>query len=128
MNKIFRIVWNKSLRQFMVASELARSSRASCTVDRRHGMNLSGMLARGALAAALLAAAPLALAHTTSVGYVAPLGTSHTVTFWYGTYHTVADDGVSGKVAGASTETHAQPCSSRNDNVSSCSHGSSQER
>ncbi|MCX7513819.1 autotransporter-associated beta strand repeat-containing protein [Frateuria hangzhouensis] len=91
MNKIFRIVWNKALRQFMVASELARSPRAGATVDARSG-SAPGVFACSALALALLAAAPLSLAHTTSVGYVAPLGTSGTITFWYGTYHPIGTD------------------------------------
>jgi fibronectin-binding autotransporter adhesin len=94
MNRIFRIVWNAALRQFVVASELARSHAGSATVDAR-GALPSALLKRGALALALMAAVPLSQAHTVSVGYIAPLGTSNTVTFWYGTYHIVGDDGVS---------------------------------
>jgi len=85
MNRIFRIVWNRALGQFVVASELVRSRRAT------GGATVVGPLrsgwTRGLLFAALAAVMPLSHAHTTSVGYIAPLGSSNTITFWYGTYH-----------------------------------------
>src|SRR5690242_21824009 len=85
MNKIFRIVWNRALRQFMVASELARSPRSGCAVDARRASAPSSALRRGALALALAAVIPLSQAHTVSVGYTN--NGSGALTFWYGTYH-----------------------------------------
>jgi autotransporter-associated beta strand protein len=85
MNRIFRIVWNRALGQFVVASELVRSRRASGGATL--GNSLRSGWARGLLFTALAAVMPLSHAHTTSVGYIAPLGTSNTITFWYGTYH-----------------------------------------
>jgi autotransporter-associated beta strand protein len=85
MNRIFRIVWNRALGQFVVASELVRSRGRSAGASLAHPLR-SGW-ARGLLFTALAAAMPLSHAHTTSVGYIAPLGTSNTITFWYGTYH-----------------------------------------
>ena len=36
MNRVFRIIWSKSLRAWVVASELAtRHGKDGCTVDRR---------------------------------------------------------------------------------------------
>ncbi len=91
MNRIFRIVWNAALRQFVVASELVRSRRAS-SVGAPARPTHSMAWRRGMLFAALASVVPLSHAHTTSVGYVAPLGSSGTITFWYGTYHPLSGD------------------------------------
>ncbi|WCE06284.1 autotransporter-associated beta strand repeat-containing protein [Pseudoxanthomonas sp. JBR18] len=90
MNRIFKIVWNAALNQFVVASELVGSRKAS---GRSGGTRLMTPLRRGALVAALASVVPLVQAHTVSVGYIAPLGSNNTITFWYGTYHTTSDSG-----------------------------------
>ncbi|SDG66878.1 autotransporter-associated beta strand repeat-containing protein [Dyella sp. 333MFSha] len=85
MNRVFRIVWNRALNQFVVASELCRS-RAKGARSTGGGSAIAittGRLAAGVLLA--LAGTTGAFAHTTSIGY-ANSG-NNSLSFYYGTYH-----------------------------------------
>lgn len=84
MNRIFRIVWNKAIKQLVVTSEHARSKG-------KGGSSAGGSVATASLKRIALGAAfalcgmPFAGAHTISVGYTN--NGSGSLTFWYGTYH-----------------------------------------
>ncbi|WP_448098806.1 autotransporter-associated beta strand repeat-containing protein [Luteibacter yeojuensis] len=85
MNRIFRIVWNRTLGQLVVTSEHARSA-AKGGRSATGGFFARPFLARSAFGAALaLCGLPFASAHTISVGYTN--SGSGNLTFWYGTYH-----------------------------------------
>ena len=91
MNRIFRTVWNRALRQIVVASELCRSrGEAGRSVDARSA-NTSGTARMLRLTAGVLlslAGLTAAQAHTITIGY-ANSG-NNALTFWYGTYHNTA--------------------------------------
>jgi autotransporter-associated beta strand protein len=85
MNRIFRIVWNRTLGQLVVVSEHARSA-AKGGRSASGGSFAASSLKRAALGVALsLCGMPFANAHTISVGYTN--NGSGNLTFWYGTYH-----------------------------------------
>jgi autotransporter-associated beta strand protein len=85
MNRIFRIVWNKTIGQLVVVSEHARAA-AKGGRSAAGGSFASTTLKRVALGAAIaLCGVPFASAHTISVGYTN--NGSGNLTFWYGTYH-----------------------------------------
>lgn len=84
MNRIFRIVWNRTLGQLVVTSEHARSKAKGGRSAA--GGSTAATLTRAALGLALaLCGMPFASAHTISVGYTN--NGSGALTFWYGTYH-----------------------------------------
>ena len=85
MNRIFRIVWNKTIGQLVVVSEHARSASKGGR-SATGGASASTVLKRAALGAAIaICGMPFASAHTISVGYTN--NGNGNLTFWYGTYH-----------------------------------------
>ncbi|MGN6482512.1 autotransporter-associated beta strand repeat-containing protein, partial [Luteibacter sp.] len=85
MNRIFRIVWNKTIGQLVVVSEHARATGKGGRSATGGSLGAT-LLKRGALGAAIaICGAPFASAHTISVGYTN--SGSGNLTFWYGTYH-----------------------------------------
>jgi len=88
LNRVFRIIWNRALNQFVVASELCRSrSKGARSVGGAAPVS-SGM---GRLAAGVMLAltGTTAFAHTTSIGYMNSGNGS--LSFYYGTYHSSAE-------------------------------------
>ncbi|HEY4294117.1 autotransporter-associated beta strand repeat-containing protein [Luteibacter sp.] len=86
MNRIFRIVWNRTLGQLVVVSEHARSQAKGGRSSAGGASAIVAGLKRAALGVALaVCGMPFASAHTISVGYTN--GGSGGLTFWYGTYH-----------------------------------------
>jgi len=85
LNRVFRIVWNRALNQFVVASELCRSRAKGARSIGGASMiaTTKGRLAAGVMLA--LAGTTGAFAHTTSIGY-ANSG-NNSLSFYYGTYH-----------------------------------------
>ncbi|HEY4090760.1 MAG TPA: autotransporter-associated beta strand repeat-containing protein [Luteibacter sp.] len=85
MNRIFRIVWNKTIGQLVVVSENSRSAGKGGR-SAAGGSVASALLKRAALGTAIaICGVPFASAHTISVGYTN--SGSGNLTFWYGTYH-----------------------------------------
>lgn len=85
MNRVFRIVWNRALNQFVVASELCRSrAKGARSVGGATPVSTGlGRLAAGVMLA--LAGTTGAFAHTTSIGYTN--SGNNALSFYYGTYH-----------------------------------------
>src|SRR6187402_2543855 len=89
LNRVFRIVWNRALNQFVVASELCRSRAKGARSIGGASMiaTTKGRLAAGVMLA--LAGTTGAFAHTTSIGYTN--SGNNSLSFYYGTYH-LADE------------------------------------
>lgn len=86
MNRIFRIVWNRTLGRLVVTSEHARSASKGGRSAAGGARATAGMkFAALGMGVALALASPFAAAHTISVGYTN--SGSGALTFWYGTYH-----------------------------------------
>ncbi|MGY3230956.1 fibronectin-binding autotransporter adhesin [Luteibacter sp. HA06] len=85
MNRVFRIIWNRALNQFVVASELCRSRAKGARSVGGSSLVPPGMgrLAVGVMLA--LAGTTSAFAHTTSIGYTN--SGNDALSFYFGTYH-----------------------------------------
>jgi autotransporter-associated beta strand protein len=85
LNRVFRIIWNRALNQFVVASELCRSRAKGARSVGGSSLVPPGMgrLAAGVMLA--LAGTTSAFAHTTSIGYTN--SGNDALSFYFGTYH-----------------------------------------
>ncbi|MDI9239673.1 autotransporter domain-containing protein [Lysobacter sp. LF1] len=84
MNHVFRVVWNRALNQWVVASELVRG-RVKGARSVSAGVADATMTRLGAGILTVLLGMPMAHAHTISIGY--ENSGDRSLTFWYGTYH-----------------------------------------
>jgi len=87
MNHVFRVVWNRALNQWVVASELVRGRVKSAGSSNAAGTGAFSKVGAGVLT--VLLGMPLAQAHTISIGY--ENSGDRALTFWYGTYHASAE-------------------------------------
>jgi len=93
MNHVYRVVWNRALNLWVVASELVRAhvkSARSLNVGGNAALSNAVLsnttfskISAGVLT--VLLGMPLAQAHTISIGY--ENSGDRALTFWYGTYH-----------------------------------------
>ena len=86
LNKIFRIIWNRALKQFVVASEFCLSrGKGAQSAGGSPGIARPSLIRLAAGVSLALAGTSGAYAHTTSIGY-ANAG-DDALSFYYGTYH-----------------------------------------